>query len=143
MVRISNPIEQLIHNVEHERAKVYWETVKRFKVQEEPQRKAGQAHERRQLEYMRSAGLKLNEVEKGLEEDARKLKSYFEQKRPPLISRPKQAVLFPGNLGAYFIPPYGTPVWCRPWIHRKSRSRTKCMAVAWVGGPSRVRLFPL
>jgi hypothetical protein len=106
MVRISNPVDQLIHNVEQERAKEYWATVKRFKAQEEQQRKVGQAHEKRQLEYMRSAGLKLNEVEKGLEEDARKLKSNLEQKRPPLISRPKQALLFPGNLGAYFIPPY-------------------------------------
>ena len=108
MVRISNPIEQLIHNLEQERAKEYWERVHRFKVHEEQQRNAGEAHEKKQLEYMRSAGIKLNEVEKGLEEDARKLKSYLEQKRPPLISRPKQAPLFSPNLGGQFIPPYGS-----------------------------------
>jgi hypothetical protein len=106
MVRISNPIEQLIHNLEQERAKEYWERVHRFKVHEEQQRNAGEAHEKKQLEYMRSAGIKLNEVEKGLEEDARKLKSYLEQTRPPLISRPKQAPLFSPNLGGQFIPPY-------------------------------------
>jgi hypothetical protein len=102
---ISNPIEQLIRDLEQERAKEYWERIKRFKAQEEEQKKSGEAHEKKQLEYMRSAGMKLNEIEKGLEEDARKLKSYLEQKRPSLISRPKQAPVFAPNLGGQFIPP--------------------------------------
>jgi hypothetical protein len=55
---------------------------------------------------MRMAGIKLNEVEKEQKEDARKLKSYLEQKRPPLISRPKQAPHLAPNLGGQLVPPY-------------------------------------
>ena len=84
----SKPIEQLIHDLEQKRAKEHWERAQRFKAQQEEQRKAGEARQKKQLEYMRSAGIKLNEFEKDQEEDARKLKSYLEQKRRPLISRP-------------------------------------------------------
>ena len=103
---VSNPIEQLIYDLEQERAKEYRERVQRFRAQEEEQRKAREAHERKQLEYMRSAGIKLNELEKDQEEDARKLKSYLEQKRPPLISRAKQAPRLAANLGGQLVPPY-------------------------------------
>ena len=30
-MRVSHPIDQLIHDLEHERAKDYWERVKRFR----------------------------------------------------------------------------------------------------------------
>jgi hypothetical protein len=103
---VSNPIEKLIHDLEQERAKEYWERIKRFKAQEEEQKKSHEAHEKKQLEYMRVAGIDLKQVEKDLGEDARKLKSYLEQKRPPLISRPKQAPHFGANLGGQLIPPY-------------------------------------
>ena len=103
---ISNPIEKLIHDLEQERAKEYWERIKRFKAQQEEQKKSGEAHEKKQLEYMRSAGIDLKEVEKEQQEDARKLKSYLEQKRPPLISRPKQVPHLAANLGGQLIPPY-------------------------------------
>jgi len=102
---LSNPIEKLIHDLEMERAKEYWERLKRLKAQAEEQKKSREAHQKKQLEYMRSVGIKLNEVEKDLEEDARKLKSYLELKRPPLISRPKHATHFPTNLGGKLIPP--------------------------------------
>ena len=102
---VSNPIEKLIHDLEMERAKEYWERVKRLKAQTEEQKEWREAHQKKQLEYMRSAGINLKEVEKDLEEDARKMKSYLEQKRPPLISRPKQATHFPVNLGGTLIPP--------------------------------------
>ena len=102
---LSNPIEKLIHDLEMERAKEYWEGVKRLKAQTEEQKNSREAHQKKQLEYMRSVGIKLNEVEKDLEEDARKLKSYLELKRPPLISRPKHATHFPTNLGGKLIPP--------------------------------------
>ena len=105
MVSIPNPIQQLIQKLEEERAKEHWERVKRFRAEEEQRRKEGEAHEKRQLQYMRSAGMKLDEVEKGLEEDARQLKSNLEQKRPSLISRPKEAPLVLANLGAQFVPP--------------------------------------
>ena len=105
--RISNPIEQLIHSLELERAEEYWERVRRFNAQEEEQRKTAEAHEKKQFEYMVSAGMKLKEVEKGLEEDARKLNSDLERKRPSLISRPKQASFFAANLGGpLIVPPY-------------------------------------
>jgi hypothetical protein len=81
---------------------------------------------------MRMAGIKLNEVEKEQKEvekeqkeDARKLKSYLEQKRPPLISRPKQAPHLAPKLGGQLIPPYAgfflqrTPARYRPTIPRK------------------------
>jgi len=103
---VSNPIEKLIHDLEQERAKEYWERIKRFKAQEEEQKKSREAHEKKQLEYMRSAGIDLKQVEKDEEEDARRLKSYLEQKRPPLISRPKQAPHIAANLGGQLIPPY-------------------------------------
>jgi hypothetical protein len=102
---ISNPIEKLIHDLEQERAKKYWERIKRFKAQEEEQKKSGEVHEKKQLEYMRSAGINLKQVEKEQEEDARKLKSYLEQKRRPLISRPKQVPHFAANLGGQLIVP--------------------------------------
>jgi hypothetical protein len=103
---VSNPIEKLIHDLEQERAKEYWERLKRFKAQEEEQKKSHENHEKKQLEYMRSAGIDLKQVEKDLEEDARKLKSYLEQKRPPLISRPKRLPHIAANLGGLLIPPY-------------------------------------
>ena len=74
--------------LEQQRAKEYWERVWRFKAQEEEQRKSREAHEKKQLEYMRMAGIKLNEVEKEQKEDARKLKLFGAQ-RPSLISRPQ------------------------------------------------------
>lgn len=55
---------------------------------------------------MRSAGIDLKKFEQEQEEDARKLKSYLEQKRPPLISRPKQVPHFAANLGGQLIPAY-------------------------------------
>jgi hypothetical protein len=74
--------------MEQERAKRYWERTKQIKDQEE-QKKSREAHEQRPLQYMRSAGIDLKKVHSDQEEDARNLKSYLEQKRPPLISRPK------------------------------------------------------
>ena len=103
---LSNPIEKLIYDLEQEGAKEYWERNKRFKAQDEEQKKSREAHEKKQLEYMRSAGINLKEFEKDQEEDARKLKSYLEQKRPPMISRPKRAPRLTANLGSYFVPPY-------------------------------------
>jgi hypothetical protein len=102
---VSNPNEKLIHDLEIKRAEEYWERVKRLKAQIEEQRKSREAHQKRQLEYMRSAGINLDEVEKEQEEDARKLKSYLEQKRPPLISRPKQTTHFAANLLGELVPP--------------------------------------
>ena len=86
-MRVSHPIDQLIHNLEHERAKDYWGRVKRFKAQEAERRKAGKAHEKKQLEYMRAVGIKPGTIEKEQEEDSRELKSYLKQTRPPLVSR--------------------------------------------------------
>jgi hypothetical protein len=103
---ISNPIQKLIQDLELQRAKEYWERIKRFRAQQEERKKSGEAHERRQLEYMRSAGIDLKAFEKDEEEDARKLKSHLEQKRSPLISRPKQAPHLIANLGGQLIPPY-------------------------------------
>ena len=85
----SNPIEQLIHNLAQERVKAYRERVQRFKAQDAQQRKAREAHEKKQLEYARSAGIKIEQEQK---EDSRKLKSYLEQARPSLISRPTMSV---------------------------------------------------
>ena len=123
---LSNPIEKLIHDLEQEGAKEYWERIKRFKAQDEEQKKSREAHEKKQLEYMRSAGINLKEFEKDQEEDARKLKSYLEQKRPPMISRPKRAPRLTANLGSFisslltrvsFL--HRIPAWCRPAIPRK------------------------
>ncbi|MGA7021408.1 MAG: hypothetical protein WB036_01250 [Pseudolabrys sp.] len=86
-MRVSHPIDQLIHDLEHERAKDYWGRVKRFKAQEAERRKAGKAHEKKQLEYMRAVGIKPGTIEKEQEEDSRELKSYLKQTRPPLVSR--------------------------------------------------------
>ena len=113
-MNVSGPIHQLIHNLEHERAKDYWERVKRFKAQEAERRKAGEAHEKKQLEYMRTAGIKPGAIEKELEEDSRELKSYLEQTRPPLVSRrsmsaedAKHTTLWTAKLGGLggLIPP--------------------------------------
>lgn len=110
---ISNPIDKLVQNLAQEYAKDYWEGVKHFKAQEAQQRKAGEAHQKKQLEYVRSAGIKLSKVEKDQEEGAYKLKSSLEQKRPPLISRPtmrledaRHAALLGANLGGQLVPPY-------------------------------------
>jgi hypothetical protein len=112
---ILNPIDQLIHDLVKQRAKVYRERTQRFKAQQEQQRKAAEAHEKKQLEYMRSAGVKVNEIEQDLKEDSRKLKSYLEQTRPSLISRPamnvtdaKNVANWAANLGGLgqLIPPY-------------------------------------
>ena len=81
------------------------------------EKKPDEAHEKKQLEYLCSAGIDLREVEKEHEEDAHKLKSYLEHKRPPLISHPKQAPHFLTNLGGQPIPLtrvsffHKTPVW--------------------------------
>jgi hypothetical protein len=105
---VLNSIEKLIHDLEMKRAKEYWERLKRLKDQTEEQRKSREAHQKKQLEYMRSAGINLDEVEKEQEEDARKLKSYLEQKRPPLISRPQQTTHFASNLlGELIVPTAG------------------------------------
>src|SRR5215467_3443867 len=85
-------IDQLIQDLAQQRAKTYHEKALRFKAQQEQQRKAAEAHEKKQLEYMRSAGVKVNEIEQDLKEDSRKLKSYLEQTRPSLISRPAMNV---------------------------------------------------
>lgn len=89
---ISNPIDQLIHDLEQGRATKYRELVKRFKAGEGQRKKASEAHEKKQLEFMRSAGLKLNQIEQDQKEEARKLKTYLEQTRAPLISRPGMSV---------------------------------------------------
>ena len=81
-MRVSHPIDQLIHDLEHERAKDYWGRVKRFKAQEAERRKAGKAHEKKQLEYMRAVGIKPGTIEKEQEENSRELKSYLKQTRP-------------------------------------------------------------
>jgi hypothetical protein len=94
MARESKPIEKLIEEREQERANKYWERIKRLKAQEEEQKKWREAHRQRNLEYMRSAGIDLKKVERDKQEDARNLKSYLEQKRPPLISRPKKTLHF-------------------------------------------------
>ena len=105
-MRVSEPIEKLVHDLEQERAKDYWEQVKRFRSQETERKKAGEAHEKKQLEYMRSVGIKPDTIEKEQEEDSRNLKSYLEQTRPPMISRPlrseedtKHAALLATKLG--------------------------------------------
>jgi hypothetical protein len=109
MTTVSKPIEKLIQDREQERAKQYWERIRRFKAQVEEQKSSREAHERRQLEYLRSAGIDLKKVESEQEEDARELKSYLEQKRPPLISRPKQAshVQIPPVRAGQVVPVYG------------------------------------
>lgn len=89
---ISNPVDRLIHDLEQERAIKHRERVQRFKAREAERKKAGEAHEKKQLEFMGSAGLKLNQIEQDQKEEARKLKSYLEQTRPPLISRPSMSV---------------------------------------------------
>ncbi len=124
---ISTPIDPLFHELVQERGKVYREREQRLKAQYEKQRKADETHERKQLEYMRSAGIKLSAIEQGLKDDARKLKSHLEQKRPSLISRPATNVadgknaanqaallggpglLIPPYAGVYY-PPDGTEV---------------------------------
>ncbi len=87
-----SPIDQLIHDLEQGRATKYRERVKRYKAGEAQRKKASEAHEKKQLEFMRSAGLKLNQIEQDQKEEARKLKSYLEQTRAPLISRPSMSV---------------------------------------------------
>ena len=87
MTTVSKPIEKLIEDLEQERAKEYWERIKRLKDQAEEQKKSREALAQRDLEYLRSTGIDLKKVESDQEEDARNLKSYLEQKRPPLISR--------------------------------------------------------
>jgi hypothetical protein len=62
------------------------------------------------LEYIRSTGIDLKKLEKDQEEEARYMKSYLEQKRPTLISRPKQApniLSIPPGLGGVQVPPAG------------------------------------
>jgi hypothetical protein len=88
----SNPIDQLIHDLEQERATKYRERVKRFRAREAQLKKASEAHEKKQLDFMRSAGLKLNQIEQDQKDEAGKLKSYLEQTRTPLISRPSMSV---------------------------------------------------
>jgi len=100
MTTVSKPIEKLIEDLEQERAKEYWERIKRLKDQAEEQKKSREALAQRDLEYLRSTGIDLKKVESDQEEDARNLKSYLEQKRPPLISRPKQT-------RRVYIPPIG------------------------------------
>jgi hypothetical protein len=126
-MRGSDPIEKLVHDLEQERAKDYWEQVKRFKSQETERKKAGEAHEKKQLKYMRSVGIKPDTIEKEQKEDSRNLKSYLEQTRPPMISRPsrseedsKHAALLSTKLGdlglivpvnsSYQLPPDPGPV---------------------------------
>jgi hypothetical protein len=64
--------------------------MERSRKQAAQRKKAAEAHEKRELEYLRSAGVKLDEIEKGLNEDARNLKSLLDEIRPPLISRPSK-----------------------------------------------------
>jgi hypothetical protein len=113
-MNVSDPIHQLIHSLERERAKDFWERVKRFKAQEVERRKAGEAREKKQLEYIRAAGIKPGTIEKEQEEDSRTLKSYLEKTRPPLISRrpmsaedAKHTTLWTAKLGGLggLIPP--------------------------------------
>jgi hypothetical protein len=94
MATESKLIEQLIEEREQKRADEYWERIERLKVHEEEQKSWHEAHEQKQLEYMRSAGIDLKKFESDQEEDARNLKSYLEQSRPLLISRPKQTPHF-------------------------------------------------
>ena len=81
-------IDQLIQDLAQQRAKTYHEKALRFKAQQEQQRKAGEAREKKELEYMRAAGIKLNEFERDQKEDARKLQSVRDKMRPALLSRP-------------------------------------------------------
>ena len=88
---VSNSIDQLILDLEQERARKYSEGVQRLKAGEAQRKKTSEAHLKKQLEFMRSAGLKLNQMEQDQKEEARKLKSHLERARPPLISRPSMS----------------------------------------------------
>jgi hypothetical protein len=109
MTTVSNPIEKLIEDRERQRAKEYWERIKRFNAQMEDQKKSREEHEHRQLEYLRSTGIDINKIESEQEEDARELELYLEQNRTPLISRLKnnsQVQTPPARVGQV-VPVYG------------------------------------
>ena len=118
MTTVSKPIEKLIQDIEQERAKEYWERIKRFKDQAEEQKNWREAHEQRQLELMRSAGIDLKKFEKNQEQDTEYMKSYLEQKRSALISRPAQPPQSPPPnplfLGGKDFAPIGTGVFKPP-----------------------------
>jgi hypothetical protein len=112
---MSDPIEQLIDSLLQERAKDHRGRVQRYKAGNAELKKEREAHEKKQLEYMRSAGIKLEVIEKQQKEDSRELKSYLEKTLPPLISRPsmrlkdtKQAAILGVGFGGFgqIVPPY-------------------------------------
>jgi hypothetical protein len=118
-------IDQLFHDIVQQRANSYREKALRIEAQREHQRKAGEAYEKKQLEYIRAAGINLHDFERDQKEESLNLKSYLEQTRPPLISRPtmgaadaisaaNRAALFGGVIlppyGGFSYPPEGTKV---------------------------------
>lgn len=113
---ISIAAEQLINDVIENRAKEYSDAVRRFQAQKGNIEKAGEAHEKKQIQRMTALGVKPAELENELGKDAKDLEASLAKIRPPLVSRPgspgadgKNGALILTQLapGKLAIPAYG------------------------------------
>ena len=113
---IQTAAEQLINDIILDRAHQYAHDVKRFEARKARQDKAGEAHEKKQIELMTSLGLKTADLEAGLKKDAKALQASLAEYRPALVSRAgspaaggKNGSLIAAQLppGRLFVPPYG------------------------------------
>jgi len=113
---IHTAAEQLIHDIIQGREQQYAHDVRQFQATKARQDKAGEAHEKKQIQFMTSLGLKPADLQASLKTDAKTLDSYLAKYRPPLISRAgspaadgKNRSLIVSQLrpGNFPVPPYG------------------------------------
>ena len=79
--------EQRFTEMRESHIKEYGDAVLRFNAQNAQREQLSQAHEKQQLELMRSAGMKLDELEQGHLENGKKLATHLKEVREPLLAR--------------------------------------------------------
>ncbi len=108
--------ERLINDIIHDRAQQYADDVRQFQARKARLDKAGEAHEKKQIQLMSSLGLKKADLEASLKQDAKALDAFLAEYRAPLVSRAgspaadgKNRSLFASQLppGIITVPPYG------------------------------------
>jgi hypothetical protein len=113
---IHTAAEQLINDIIHDRAHQYAHDVQQFQARKATLDKAGEAHEKKQIEFMTSLGLKPAALQASLKQDEKALDAYLAEYRPALVSRAgspaangKSASLFASQLPptTIIVPPYG------------------------------------
>ena len=113
---IPTAAEQLVNDVIQGREQQYAHDVRQFQARKARLDKAGEAHEKKQIELMTNLGLKKGDLEASLKQDAKALDASLAEYRPALVSRAgapagnsKSASLFASQLppGIIIVPPYG------------------------------------